>query len=184
MRLRESAYSKLPRILSKDLLKSLLKSVCGKSGSADSLRKLIMTRFRGVSESQEVLFDDYNIIVGQNDSGKSTILKALDLFLNDSEASSDIKNTSSDDNNVEIELYFSPNNKPIIIDEAIQTSFEAEEFVNEDGFLVVKKVWDTTKTKMTPDVFLRRKSYTDHDFILLTETMVRTVFAITASQRR
>ena len=108
----------------------------------------------------------------------------MDLFLKDSEASSDIKNTSSDDNNVEIELYFSPNNKPIIIDEAIQISFEAEEFVNEDGFLVVKKVWDTTKTKMTPDVFLQRKSYADHDFILLTETMVRTVFAITASQRR
>ena len=72
------------------------------------LKKLIMTRFRGVNESKEVLFDDYNIIVGQNDSGKSTILKALDLFLNDSEASSDIKNTSSHDNNVEIELYFAP----------------------------------------------------------------------------
>ena len=133
------------------------------------LRKLIMTRFRGVDESREVKFDDYNIIVGQNDSGKSTILKALDLFLNDSEATPDIKNTSSNDNNVEIELYFSPNNKPIIIDEAISTSFETEELVSEDGFLVVKKVWDTTKTKLTPDVFLLRKSYADHDFILLTE---------------
>lgn len=133
------------------------------------LRKMIMTRFRGVNESKEILFDDYNIIVGQNDSGKSTILKGLDLFLNDSEASPDIKNTSSHDNNVEIELFFSPNNKQIIIDEAIQTSFENEELVGEDGSLVVKKIWDTTKTKLTPDVFLLRKTYGDDDFLLLTE---------------
>lgn len=128
-----------------------------------------MTRFRGVNESKEILFDDYNIIVGQNDSGKSTILKALDLFLNDSEVSPDIKNTSAQENNVEIELFFSSGNKPIIIDEAIQTTFEDEEIVSEDGLLVIKKVWDTSKTKLSPSVYVIRKSYGDNDFLLLTE---------------
>ena len=128
-----------------------------------------MTRFRGLNQHKEIVFSDYNIIVGQNDSGKSTILKALDLFLNDSEATPDILNTSAHDNNVEIELFFSPNKKSIIIDEAIPTSFEKEEIINQDGLLVIKKVWDTSKTKLTPDVYVFRKSYGDDDFILLTE---------------
>ncbi len=133
------------------------------------LQKMIITRFRGVNQSKEIIFDDYNIIVGQNDSGKSTILKALDLFLNDSEASPDILNTSAQDNSVEIELFFLPNNKSIIIDETIPTSFEKEEIINQDGLLVIKKTWDTSKAKLTPEVLIFRKSYIGEDFLLLTE---------------
>lgn len=132
------------------------------------LRKMIMTRFRGVSLPKEILFDEYNVIVGQNDSGKSTILKALDLFLNDSEATPDILNTSAQVQNVEIALYFSPNNKQIVIDEAITTSFEEEEIISQDGMLIIKKIWDTSKAKLTPDIYVLRKAYGD-DFLLLTE---------------
>ena len=133
------------------------------------LMKMIMTRFRGVNHTAEIFFDDYNIFVGQNDSGKSTILKALDLFLNDSEATPDIRNVSSNESTVEIELFFLPNHKSIIIDEAVPTSFEDEDIVNQDNFLVIKKIWDTSKVKLTSDMYVFRKKYNNDDFLLLTE---------------
>lgn len=34
-----------------------------------------------VSEKETVLFENHNILIGENNSGKSSILQALDVFL-------------------------------------------------------------------------------------------------------
>lgn len=47
------------------------------------LTKLIITNFRGYKNRTEVGFNDITTFVGKNDSGKSTILEALDIFFND-----------------------------------------------------------------------------------------------------
>lgn len=47
------------------------------------LAKLIITNFRGYKNRTEVGFNDITTFVGKNDSGKSTILEALDIFFND-----------------------------------------------------------------------------------------------------
>ena len=47
------------------------------------LKKAVITNFRGINGSITVNFDLFNCIVGQNDAGKSTILKALDASLNE-----------------------------------------------------------------------------------------------------
>lgn len=45
------------------------------------LKKLILENFKAY-EKAEIDFNDITIIVGRNDSGKSTILQALNLFFN------------------------------------------------------------------------------------------------------
>lgn len=45
------------------------------------LTKLILSNFRGYKDKTEVDFSDITTFVGKNDSGKSTILEALDIIL-------------------------------------------------------------------------------------------------------
>ena len=46
------------------------------------LEKVAIAGFKGISDRIEIPAKNFNVIVGKNDAGKSTILKALDLFLN------------------------------------------------------------------------------------------------------
>ena len=131
--------------------------------------KLIMTRFRGISGTTTIYLSDRNVIVGRNDSGKSTILKAIDLFLNDTEPSSEMLNVYSTDSTCEIELIFSHSNRELVIDESIPTTLEDEELVDESGYLRIKKVWDTSKSKIKPDLHLYRKIYSQDDFLMNSE---------------
>jgi putative ATP-dependent endonuclease of OLD family len=139
------------------------------------LVKGIIRRYRGISHEVQIDFPECCVIVGRNDSGKSTILKAIDLFLNDNEALPDMVNAYADDPKCEIELHFEPARKQIIIDESVPTTLEDEELINEDGLVVVKKVWDTSKSKITPDTYLLRKIYGDKDFLLKTENELITL---------
>jgi len=131
--------------------------------------KCVITNFRAIEGSVSFYLYDYNVIVGKNDVGKSTVLKAIDLFLNENEALPEIQNFNSEQSIVEIEIYFTPPLMEIIIDEKIKTTFKAEELLDKDGVLSVKKVWDTTKNKIKPQWYIKRKIYAEHDFINETE---------------
>ena len=136
------------------------------------LEKVAITGYKGISERVIFPAKNFNVIVGQNDSGKSTILKAIDLFINSKQYVSDNLNNRTDQYTV-IELFFSTNNTEIIIDENIGTSFEEENLLNEEGFLCITKRWDGTKSgKITPEYFVTRKSYKDLDFFSLTEAQL------------
>jgi len=124
--------------------------------------------FRGVQSEKDIIIKDYNLLIGQNDAGKSTVLKSLDLFLNNSEATADVLNDKSTSSELEITLLFKPNSESIIIDENIGTTFEKEELLNSDGLVEIKRIWDVTKSRISPDTFIVRKTYED-DFLLKNE---------------
>lgn len=44
------------------------------------LVKAVISNFRGIQGLTEKTFNNFNTIVGKNDAGKSTILKALNVF--------------------------------------------------------------------------------------------------------
>lgn len=136
------------------------------------LTKIKIKHFKGILEQKEISIKDFNLIVGQNDAGKSTILKSLDSFLNGNNPTKDDLNNKADDNLITILLHFNPNNQSVIIDQNIETTFEEEELVNENSELVVKKIWDTSKSKITAETFVLRKLYVDNDFISLTENQL------------
>ena len=70
------------------------------------LKKAVITNFRGINGSITVNFDLFNCIVGQNDAGKSTILKALDASLNETTLSRADYNVQAQDNQIIVELFF------------------------------------------------------------------------------
>lgn len=98
-----------------------------------------ITNFRGISDTTTISFNDFCCIVGKNDAGKSTILKALDLFLNESVIRKEDKNIHTQNYIIAIELVFETPKTPIIVDDAIETTFKEENLVDRDGHIRIKK---------------------------------------------
>lgn len=135
------------------------------------LKKVIISNYRGINGSITVNFDLFNCIVGQNDAGKSTILKAIDASLNDNNPSLHDYNVQSTQNLISVELFFDCQNVQHFLGEEISTTIEAEGLVNDEGLLVWKKVWNITETNISkPKTSIIRKKYDGtNDFIFKTE---------------
>jgi predicted ATP-dependent endonuclease of OLD family len=136
------------------------------------LKKIILKNYRGVNGTIEVDFDLFNCIVGQNDTGKSTILKAIDASLNETKLVKPDYNVLAGDNQISIELLFDCQNKELLLGEEILTTIEREELTNQNGLLTWKKTWNVTDASIsaTPKISLMRKKYDgNNDFITKTE---------------
>ncbi|MDU1905563.1 MAG: AAA family ATPase [Dysgonomonas sp.] len=134
------------------------------------ITKIIIEDFKGIRDKTTIIANDFNCIVGKNDIGKSTILQALDIFLNDKSPSSEDKNINANSDNITIELFFEIGDIQITIDDAILTTFKDEELLDENGFLVIKKVWNVSKKTPKTEWYIRRKIYSDDtDFLFLKE---------------
>lgn len=134
------------------------------------IRRIRIKSFRAISIEHEIDLKEFVVIVGKNDAGKSTILKALNLFLNEPKFIPEFLNVYSEDKMVSITLEIDPEGREIIIDEQISTTFEAEELINSNGLLTVKKQWNADKnSRITADTYIVRKKYNEDDFVLENE---------------
>ena len=137
------------------------------------LRNAVIKNYRGIKEETLVSFQDFNCIVGKNDVGKSTLLKAIDAFLNENNPTAEDKNIHNDSNLIEINLIFDSASTQLILDDAIPVSLLDEELVNESGLISIKKVWDVSQKMIKPKIFLYRKIYDRDDFVMLNERELR-----------
>ena len=130
--------------------------------------KLIVSNYRGIKDSTEITFNDFTCIVGKNDVGKSTILKAIDAFLNDIAISILDKNYESESNLISMDIVFDNANIEIELDDTIKTTFKDEDLTDINGCLWIRKIWDLSQAKVKPKWYIYRKKY-QNDFLLLTE---------------
>jgi len=116
------------------------------------IKKLILENIRIFKERTTIDFDNLTAFIGKNDIGKSTILEALDIFLNDKDARVKIdkddlsKGTNSSD--ILIGVVFEDLPK-IIIDATVQTDLKEEYLLNKDGNLEIHKIYSNGKLKRT-----------------------------------
>ncbi len=138
------------------------------------LKQAVISNFRGINDPRTIHFNGFNCIVGQNDAGKSTILRALDVFLNETKPTKADYNISGTDNLISIELRFDFQNAPLLLGEQIETTVEDEELVNEEGLVCIRKTWSVGESTIgNPKTSIFRKIYLgDNDIISRTETQL------------
>lgn len=115
------------------------------------LKKIYLDNFRHF-ENTVIDFDEkLNVIIGQNDIGKSTVLEALGIFLSNEITNIDISdyNVHGSNNEMTIGCTFEiEEGKEYIID-TIPTDLGKEYLLNKDGFLEIHQTWDCSKSKLT-----------------------------------
>lgn len=123
------------------------------------LKLFKLKNFRGYKNEVKIDFDKLTAFVGKNDSGKSTILEALDIFFNDKKGvvkidkeDLNINSRNSDDKDIVMTACFTDLPKSIIIDSTNVTNLKDEYLLNENGMLEIQKVF--YKASATPKIYI------------------------------
>jgi putative ATP-dependent endonuclease of the OLD family len=105
------------------------------------LARLRVRNFRCYKDEIAFDFDDLTAFVGRNDVGKSTIIDALDIFLNDGAPDKNDASKDGDPKDLTIICEFTDLPAEAVIDEKFSTSFAAEHLLNPDGRLEVHRTY-------------------------------------------
>ena len=105
------------------------------------LTRLRLRNFRCFRNETAIEFDDITALVGKNDSGKSTIMEALDLFLNDNDPDKDDSSKDGDPNDLTIICDFSDLPDEVVIDDTNPTRLCTELLLNSVGNLEIHKTY-------------------------------------------
>ena len=110
------------------------------------IKKIILRNFRGYKDNTIDIDSRLNTIIAKNDVGKSSILEALDVFLQGGVIkmdTNDLNVFSASDKKITIGIVFeTEEDKKYLIDEKVSTSLQDESLLNQCGFLEIHKVWD------------------------------------------
>ncbi len=114
------------------------------------LAKLSLTNFRGYQRVDVEFDENFNVIIGRNDVGKSTILEALEIFFNNETIKVDIDDyhVHAKTGQMAIQASFTPEDKLYTID-TVPTNLAAEYLLDKNGLITIKKVWDCSKDKLS-----------------------------------
>lgn len=120
------------------------------------LEKVKLKNFRGYQTETEIPISNLTALIGKNETGKSSVLEALEIFFNNSlvNCEKDDLNIEADNNNIEITCTFSEFPDEIIIDVAHPTSLQAEHLLNGENKLEIKKVFPATAAKPKEKIFI------------------------------
>jgi len=118
------------------------------------LYSLYLKNFRAYEDTKIVFDKDLNIIIGQNDIGKSTILEALDIFFGQEVIKIDISdyNINANDNNIIIGVEFIVDeNFELVIDSSNKTFLQKEYLLNRQGHLEIIKKYEVSNSKISKE---------------------------------
>lgn len=119
------------------------------------LKTIYLTNFRCYQNEVRIELDDLTTFVGKNDIGKSTILEGLEIFFNNDL----VKIEPSDanihgDKNVVITCDFCDLPSELILDSGEKTNLADEYLTISHDIVRIKKVYDCSKSKISPTVYI------------------------------
>lgn len=131
------------------------------------LTTIKLKNFRCYRSETVIDVDGLTVFVGKNDSGKSSLFDALDIFFNEPKGAPDKDdlNVYADDRVISISCVFDKLPKHIIIDATTSTTLEDEYMLNSAGQLEIKKEF-TVGAKISSKAFAvalhpTRKGFSD-----------------------
>jgi putative ATP-dependent endonuclease of OLD family len=105
------------------------------------LSRLRIRNFRCYKAEIAFDFDDMTAFIGKNDVGKSSVMDALDIFLNDGAPDKNDASKGGDGKDLTIICEFSALPGNPVIDEDSPTTFQAEHLLNAQGRLEIHKTY-------------------------------------------
>jgi hypothetical protein len=105
------------------------------------LKRLRLRNFRCFQSETTIDFEDITALVGKNDSDKSTIMEALDLFLNDKNPDGNDASKGGDPKDLTLICEFAEWPVEVVIDEDNSTNLATELLLNAAGNLEVHKTY-------------------------------------------
>ncbi|NBB81388.1 MAG: AAA family ATPase [Verrucomicrobia bacterium] len=103
------------------------------------LSKLRLQNFRCYKDEIQVDFSDITALVGRNDSGKSSLMDALDIFLNDGAPDKDDASKQGAPKELKIICEFDDLPASVVIDDSSLTHLTDEFLLNPNGRLEIHK---------------------------------------------
>lgn len=120
------------------------------------IKSFAVNNYRGITgglEKNVINFDDSNtiFIFGQNNVGKSSILKAYEAFYHDNIIDKDLNNSNIEDVEIEVEFYIDEAIDKSVIDDQGGNKYNnlKTKYLNGDGVLKLKKTFNRTTKKAT-----------------------------------
>ncbi|MCF8032895.1 MAG: ATP-binding protein [Desulfarculaceae bacterium] len=112
------------------------------------LVKTTLENYRRYAEPTIFALNDFTALIGKNDSGKSSLLEALDLFFNEKRLDSDDCCVFTGSDTIRVSCEFSePPDGPIVIDSSYSTTLKDEYLLNENGNVEIIKEFIGGKSK-------------------------------------
>ncbi len=118
--------------------------------------KVFLENFRGFYGTVEITIDNFTVFIGKNDQGKTTILEAIDLFINEGKG---IIKVDENDLNLRAKNEGKDSFKIGIVFKDIPSHLEMElqekSLLNSEGYL---EIWKTFKNKKLSRTVLKHKN--------------------------
>ncbi len=132
------------------------------------LKQVKLRNFRGYRDEQKLeLEDTLTAVVGKNDSGKSSILEALEIFFDGTTPDIDDLNIDCGENReISITCVFDQLPESITVDTTADTTLQDEYMTNQDGQLEITKIYRCTAKSVEKDaqIFIRCNHPSDTGF--------------------
>ncbi|WP_263772932.1 ATP-binding protein [Propionivibrio soli] len=123
------------------------------------LETVTLKNFRCYEDEIKVDFSDLTTFVGRNDTGKSSVLEALEIFFNNGVVSIEQSDAHvhSGNEKVEITCEFTDFPDSLTLDAGAQTSLAEEFLLTDTGTLKLRKVYDCGNKKPSLEIFVIAK---------------------------
>lgn len=121
------------------------------------LRSIRLENFRGYRSSERIPFEEsLTGFIGKNDSGKSSIADALEIFFNSESVKPDADdlNTGAASAEFAIECEFEDLPDTIVLDQSYETNLQAEFLLTEQGHLCIRKEYKVGAKVSPPKVII------------------------------
>lgn len=120
------------------------------------LKRLYLENFRSYKGLVSIDFENITTFIGKNDTGKSTVLEALEIFFNNDivKIDSSDANVFSDSKKVTIACDFTELPNELILDSGEKTSLKEEYLLIDEDTMRIKKTYDCSKSKPSEDIYI------------------------------
>jgi putative ATP-dependent endonuclease of OLD family len=127
------------------------------------INKVSIQGFRAFKEESEVVLGPFTTVVGKNDTGKSSILYALDIFFNSSPDDGDFNRDQDENAPIIIQVSFCVLPACVQLEEGIDTDLQSENLLDTEHNLTIKRTY-TKKNPKKPKITYIVEDFTNSQY--------------------